>query len=178
MMSIPDEFLSQLGRIVVASSELEARLHHILTLLASELPPEHLTQRRLNMVVEVLLADDSLNQRIERLEMLAARTVSIDGERTEHAVNRVVDDDLVESLKDLLERCRRAQALRNNYVHATWSTDPDGTIRRQTTRRLRLERTPVTLSDLMHAARQVEDAVLAAGYFRRHVHDDTAPPAL
>ena len=38
MESIADEYMTQIGRIVMASSELEARLHHIFTLLASELP--------------------------------------------------------------------------------------------------------------------------------------------
>ena len=89
--------------------------------------------------MDVLLADNSLNQRIERLQMLTKREVSIDGKPMEHAINRGVEDYLVGSLTDLLERRRNAQRMRTADVHETWETDPEDMIRRRPTRRMRMD---------------------------------------
>ena len=169
MMSIPDDYMIQLGRMVVASSELESKLHRIFTALASEKAPGHLAPRDYNVVVDVLLADDSLRQQIQRLGLLAKRHMTINGETAVTAFNRVVDDDRVSSLEALIERCDKARITRNGYVHARWETDSVHNVWRMTKRQLRMNRELVLLDDLRLAAQEVEDAVLAAHSFHLQV---------
>lgn len=169
MMSIPDDYLFQLGRMVVASSELEWQLHRIFTTLASEKPQKHLTPREFNPVVDILLADDSLRQQIQRLELLAKRTMTINGEPTANAINSVVDDARAPSLKALTGRCEKARIMRNDYVHARWETDNELNVWRMTKRQLRMDRKLILLDDMKLAAQELEDTALAAYNFHRQV---------
>lgn len=169
MMSIPDDYMIQLGRIVVASSELESKLHRIFTALASEKPPKHLEPREFNVVVDVLLADDSLRQQIQRLELLAKRTMTINGEKTATAFNRVVSDERVPSLEALIMRCDKVRIARNGYVHAQWETDSELNVWRMTKRQLRMDRELVLLDDLRLVAQEIEDTALAAHGFHLQV---------
>lgn len=160
---LPNDYVLLIGRIAVAGAMLEQRLHDTFSLLASEYPPTASGARRHNVAIDVLLADDSLSQRIDRLRLLAERTIMLNGERTTGAINRLVADDLAASLAGLVKRCEQARTTRNEYVHATWDVDRDGVVRCTTTRarRLRTDTRVVTVEDLERAARQVERAVHA-----------------
>lgn len=175
---LPDPYVLMIGRIAVAGAMLEQRLHNIFSLLASEHPPTASGARRHNTAISVLLADDSLSQRIDRLRLLAERQMMVNGQRLTGAINRVVADDLAASLSGLVKRCEKARSTRNEYVHATWEVDrrhgpaaedaePIGGVYCTTTRarRLKTHRRLVTIEDLHQAAHEVEDAVSAAGSF-------------
>ena len=165
MTVLPDEYLIQLGRITAAGAALEEHLHQTFAMLASERPPTPAGYRWANVVVDVLLADDSLSQQIDRLRLLAARTSRVNGQPMVGAINRVVTDDMAASLNGLVKRCDKARETRNVFVHAVWSVDPDGDVRRKTTRRLRREYQVTTVDQLERAANEVEAAVEAASNF-------------
>jgi hypothetical protein len=152
---LPDTYILLIGRIAVAGARLEQRLHTTFSLLASEHPPTATGGRRHNVAIDVLLADDSLSQRIERLRLLAERTITYNGEKSTGAINRVVADDLAASLNGLVKRCEKART--------TWDVDRDGTVTCTTTRarRLRTDTRTVTLHDLEQATREVENAASA-----------------
>lgn len=160
---LPDAYVLLIGRIAVAGALLEQRLHTTFSLLASEHPPTATGGRRHNVAIDVLLADDNLSQRIDRLRLLAERTITLNGEKTTGAINRVVADDLAASLTGLVKRCEKARTTRNEFIHATWDVDRDGTVTCTTTRarRLRTDTRTVTLDDLEQAAREVENAASA-----------------
>lgn len=157
---LPDAYLAQIGRIAVLSARLEDRLHNLFALLASETPPTASGVRKINVAVSVLLADDSLSQHIDRLRLLAARTMTRDGERFTGAINRLVPDEFAPSLDGLVKRCEAARTARNEMIHAQWSVDPDGQVLRtvRRVRRLRYETKVTPLAELQEAARLVEEA--------------------
>jgi hypothetical protein len=175
----PDAFLTQIGRIAVASAELEARLLNLFALLSSERPPSPSGARHVNPVISTLLGDDSLSQRIDRLRLLALRTSVVDGEKATGAINRVVSDEFASSLAALVRRCESARTTRNDFVHATWEVERDGAIIRTTTRarKLRTDRRTVTIDEVMAAADEVTLACTATLNFHfdvlsGKVHDD------
>lgn len=153
-VDLPPEYLAALGSIVVHSGRLEDALTSVLARAVGGNATG----------VLALLGSDSLNAKIDKLQLIASREIRFNNEPASGALNRVVGGDMAEMLAGLARRCNRAREGRNRMVHCVWRLNEHGEVvrTRQTLRnRLRLEQAVTTLDEIQAIADELRDAVQA-----------------
>ncbi|GEP32734.1 hypothetical protein NSZ01_05020 [Nocardioides szechwanensis] len=112
--SLPREYLEVIGKITVLSGRIESSLTTCITFAAGAIQgPSH-------NAIAALVADLGWSAKLDRLELLASRQISHNGERWAGAINRVVPDVTAEAIRKVVRLCREAVTPRNNVVHGTW----------------------------------------------------------